>query len=122
MEEQKVDYWGRVRKHHKVIHHADWGPPHRALERCRKTMRGRSATLFVDSDAARCAIVEGASRNKTSAEIVHTLWVVAAENSIFLWAETVPSRSDISDGPSRGDWMTLESGFRRRHAGGLAEH
>ena len=64
-------------------------------------LRGRRALLFVDNDAARHAIIRGASPSGPSAVLVEQFWSAEAELDAFSWIEQVPSPSNPADGPSR---------------------
>ena len=64
-------------------------------------LRGRRALLFVDNDAARHAIIRGASPSGPSAVLVEHFGDAEAELDSFSWIERVPSPSNPADGPSR---------------------
>ena len=64
-------------------------------------LRGRRALIFVDNDAARHAIIRGASPSGPSALLVEQFWSAEARLGAFSWIERVPSPSNPADGPSR---------------------
>ena len=66
-----------------------------------KWLRGRRALVFVDNDAARHAIIRGASPSGPSALLVEHFWTAESELGAYSWIERVPSPSNPADGPSR---------------------
>ena len=70
-------------------------------------LTGLLVTVFVDNDAAKGALINGASRSRPSAGIVGEFWLLACEWSVFPWVERVASEANIADGPSRGEWSEV---------------
>ena len=58
---------------------------------------------FVDNDSARYALIRGSSPCLESAWLVQSSWTDENEIDCRSWIARVPSRSNIADGPSRGD-------------------
>ena len=56
--------------------------------------RERRALIFVDNDAARHAIIEGASPSGPSAVLVDSFWTTEVALGAFSWIERVPSPSN----------------------------
>ena len=74
-----------------------------ALETWAETVRGRNVLLYVDNNSALSALVKGYTPKVDSAKIVSQFWLTAARVRCGIWAERVESKSNIADGPSRGD-------------------
>ena len=64
-------------------------------------LRGRRALVFVGNNAARHAIIRGASQSGPSASLVQHFWAAESELGAYSWFERVPSLSNPADGPSR---------------------
>ena len=64
-------------------------------------LRGRRIIVFVDNDAARHALIRGASPSGPSAVLVSLFWANEARLGSFCWVERVPTQSNPADGPSR---------------------
>ena len=80
--------------------------------------RERRALIFVDNDAARHAIIKGASPSGPSAILVDAFWTMEAELGAFSWIERVPSPSNPADAPSRLQFAELlRRGARLRDEG-----
>ena len=80
--------------------------------------RGRRVLIFVDNDAARHALIKGASPAGPSALMVDAFWTREAELEAFSWVERVPSPSNPADGPSRLSFGGIVAlGARVREAG-----
>ena len=58
---------------------------------------------FIDNDSSLAALVKGYSPKQDSARIVGDYWLLAAKHRLFIYADRVESKSNISDGPSRRD-------------------
>ena len=61
----------------------------------------RRVIVFVDNDAARHALIRGASPSGPSAILVSLFWANEASLGSFCWVERVPTQSNPADGPSR---------------------
>ena len=80
--------------------------------------RGRRVLIFVDNDAARHALIKGASPSGPSALMVDAFWTREAELEAFSWVERVPSPSNPADAPSRLQFSGLVAlGARVRETG-----
>ena len=66
-----------------------------------KYLKERRIIAFVDNDAARHAIIRGASPSGPSAVLVSPFWANEAQLGSFCWVERVPTQSKQADGPSR---------------------
>ena len=66
--------------------------------------QNRRTIWWVDNDSARYAAIKGLSPSPT-----RVFYALDAETPTYSWIERVPSKSNVSDGPSRGDCaVTLE--------------
>jgi len=77
----------------------------------RDKIRGRDVIHFVDNDSARFALIKGSSPCMGSAWLVQSFWTDEGETDCRSWIARVPSRSNIADGPSRGDNTECEALF-----------
>ena len=66
---------------------------------------------FVDNENARCASMKGSSPCLESAWLVQAFWTNESETGSRSWIARAPSRSNVADGPSRGDKKEAEKIF-----------
>ena len=112
-----VEAWKCENGVSKVIHQAELLPVVVALSTWGAAVNGRRVIAFVDSDAARAALVNGHSGSPASARLVGAAWALAQEYGVYLWVDRVPSPSNVADGPSRGQVLSAERmGFVRTRA------
>jgi hypothetical protein len=71
------------------------------------TFRGREVVHFVDNTSAIYATIKGYSPSRDSARLVHLIHSVLAALGTTVWFEYVPSKLNIADAPSRGDFDLL---------------
>ena len=64
---------------------------------------GKDVIHFVDNTSAIYCAIKDYSKSPDSARIVHCLHAVLVAFDVTVWFEYVPSKENISDGPSRGD-------------------
>ena len=77
-----------------------------------KRFQGRDVIHFVDNTSAIYCAIKDYSKSANSARIVHCIHAVLVAFDINVWFEYVPSKENISDGPSRGDdELTDDLGF-----------
>ena len=72
-------------------------------------LSGRKAIAFVDNESAKEALVKGSSFNAHFRALLLQLEVAEKDVRSWLWISRVPSHSNPSDGPSRGDNSFAES-------------
>ena len=65
--------------------------------------------LWIDNEAARYALIGGYSSNPWAARIVSEIWVRLSVLDIACYVERVPTKENISDGPSRCERETIEA-------------
>jgi hypothetical protein len=63
---------------------------------------GRDVIHFVDNTSAIYCAIKDYSKSPDSARIVHCIHAILVAFDINVWFEYVPSKENISDGPSRG--------------------
>ena len=63
---------------------------------------GQACIVFVDNDAAKHALVKGASANQAMTAICDTASMFEIEARSICYFERVPSSSNLADAPSRG--------------------
>ena len=79
-----------------------------------RRLEGRKAIYFIDNNSARFAMIRGTSPNLASARIVEQAWGLDASLGTSSWYARVPSPSNCSDGPSRGDFSQWQLIGRRQ--------
>ena len=73
-----------------------------------KYLVGRKAIAFVDNESAKEALVKGSSFNAHFRALLLQLEIAERDMRSWLWFARVPSHSNPSDGPSRGDLSLME--------------
>lgn len=71
-------------------------------------LMGRKAIAFVDNESAKEALVKGSSFNAHFRTLLLQLEIAEKDLRSWLWFSRVPSHSNPSDGPSRGDSSLME--------------
>ena len=66
-------------------------------------LRGLKVTLFVDSESVEGALIRGASKEEDQADLIMLFWETILDFDLSLYVARVPTDSNPSDGPSRGD-------------------
>eukprot|EP00435_Cladocopium_sp_Y103_P062683 s616_g24.t1 len=74
-----------------------------------KYLRGRKSIAFVDNESAKEALVKGSSFNAHFRALLLQLEIAEKDVRSWLWFARVPSHSNPSDGPSRGDCALMEA-------------
>ena len=72
-----------------------------------EVVANRQVLLFVDNDPAKDAAINGVSASDVSSKMVHEMRLLCTEKGVAPWFERVPSPSNISDPPSRGEFEEL---------------
>ena len=72
-----------------------------AIFHFRESLRGQTATVYMDNNAALAAIINGDSSSPAAFTLIATLWFIAATYNIALWFERVHTLSNIADLPTR---------------------
>ena len=112
--------WKRASGKERVIHQAELLPAVTAMNTWKGILAHSRVLLFFDNDAARQALVAGSTSSAASAAIVNKFWELVEECSASVWVDRVSTKSNPSDGPSRGDWTwCIAHGFRRVEATAL---
>ena len=73
----------------------------------RYRLRGCSVAIFVDNNAALCALIKGDSLSVPVSRLIPSMWYLSATFCITLCFERVSSASNIADAPSRGRALPL---------------
>ena len=66
-------------------------------------LRHRHSIWWVDNDAARFCTIKGLSPSPSMRALVREFYAVDGQFPSYSWIERVPSKSNVSDGPSRND-------------------
>ena len=93
----------RFEKKQNPIHQLELLPVLIASMIWKDRLRGRALLSFLDNEGAKAALVSGYSTNETSAAIVNRVGDEFAALVARTWFDRVPSASNPSDAPSRGD-------------------
>ena len=72
-------------------------------------LSGRKAIEFVDNESAKEALVKGSSFNSHFRALLLQMEIADKHQRSWLWISRVPSHSNRSDGPSRGDVSLMET-------------
>ena len=70
---------------------------------CKDWFANRRVIYWLDNDAARAVIIKGTSGSLTMHRMAMCIATIEMRAPSFGWVERVPSCSNISDGPSRGE-------------------
>ena len=70
-------------------------------------LRDREVIHFVDNTSALAGLLKGGSPKRDSARMLAMLHLHLTAMRTSLWWEYVPSKANIADGPSRGDFSTV---------------
>ena len=65
-------------------------------------LTNRSCIAFIDNEAARFALIKGASPSTTMFDLVDYLALVGSRSPCAVWFERVCTHSNLADLPSRG--------------------
>ena len=76
---------------------------------CPSMIRTCRVVHFIDSSAALACVVRGFSREADLADIAGRLWFEALGLGIQYEVYYVPTKSNLADGPSRGDMTLMRS-------------
>ena len=92
-----------------LLNQAELLPQLLARVRWADRLRGRRVVAFVDSNSARFGLISGYSRIVSSATVVSSCWLLDAFRQTSCWYERVPSQSNPTDGPTRGNLKEMVS-------------
>ena len=70
-------------------------------------LAGRALEVFSDNSGAERSVARASARDWDHTALVHGIWSLAARMSLSMWVHRVPSKSNISDGPSREVYSLL---------------
>eukprot|EP00435_Cladocopium_sp_Y103_P066764 s364_g29.t1 len=79
-----------------------------ALSTWSKELTNTRLLHFIDNDSAAATLVKGYSQKRDSVEIIDEYWQLAARHCIDPYIDRVESKSNVSDGPSRLDFDSLQ--------------
>eukprot|EP00959_Pyramimonas_sp_CCMP1952_P060473 1263509-Pyramimonas_sp.AAC.1 len=71
-------------------------------------LTGRALEVFSDNSGAERSVARASAKDWGRTALVHGTWPLAARMSLSIWARRVPSKSNISDGPSREVYKLLQ--------------
>ena len=87
-------------------------------------LTGAQCVFYLDNEAAKASLVNGASMQSSGAEIIQAFVYSEMRMQVKVWFARVPTSSNISDGPSRFDLKEMEKfgiGQRKVHWQDLLE-
>ena len=108
--------WTGDREKSQVVGQAELLPVCMAKELWAKHLAGRAVIYFIDNDAARYGLIAGSSRVPASSMLIFDAWQTDAVTASMSWYARVPTKSNVSDGPSRLDFTHLLSLWPRSTA------
>ena len=79
-------------------------------------LSGAQCVFYLDNEAAKASLVNGASMQDNGAEIIQAFVYSERRIQVKVWFARVPTSSNISDGPSRFDVSEMEKHHVRRKA------
>ena len=109
--EEQVDAWKTKLHQKQVICQAELYPVLVAKHTWARQLRGRRIIHFVDNEAARLGLVKAYSPVLLSLSIIMDCLSWDYKNECESWYGRVPSKSNISDGPSRLDFASIKEEF-----------
>ena len=71
-------------------------------------LSGAQCVFYLDNEAAKASLVNGASMQDNGAEIIQAFVYAEMKVQVKVWFARVPASSNISDGPSRFDVEEME--------------
>ena len=77
-------------------------------------LSGAQCVFYLDNEAAKASLVNGASMQDNGAEIIQAFVYSEMKVQVKVWFSRVPTSSNISDGPSRLDVSEMEKHQVRR--------
>ena len=77
-------------------------------------LSGAQCVFYLDNEAAKASLVNGASTQDNGAEIIQAFVYSEMRVQVKVWFARVPTSSNISDGPSRFDVREMEKHQVRR--------
>ena len=80
-----------------------------ALRKWQQYFSGRQLVVYVDNDAVRCAIASSSGHTGVVGDMIREINHIEEHACALLWIARVPTKSNISDDPSRGDSSALTS-------------
>ena len=80
-----------------------------ALRRWRVHFASRQLVAYVDNDAVRCAVASSSGHYGIAKKMIKEINDIEEKSGALLWIARVPTKSNISDDPSRGDSTALQS-------------
>ena len=98
-------------KKKQIIGQAELYPAVVARRLWKEKIQGRDVIHFIDNDSAKFVLIKGTSPCLESAWLTQSFWTSESEADSRSWIARVPSRSNIADGPSRGDRTEVEIAF-----------
>lgn len=80
-----------------------------AMRKWRDHFSGRQLVIYVDNDAVRGAIASSSGHTGVAGKMISEINEIEESSRALLWIARVPTKSNISDDPSRGDATALIS-------------
>ena len=103
----RVAFWVGDQERQTVINQAELFPCLVARLTWPHLLSGRRNLSFIDNDGARDSLIRGYSRFSTNGQLIGAIWYEDAVTRTASWYDRVPSPSNPSDGPSRGDYSLM---------------
>ena len=84
-------------------------------------LSGVQCVFYLDNEAAKASLVNGASMQDNGAEIIQAFVYSEMRIQVKVWFARVPTSSNISDGPGRFDVSEMEKTSRSTKGNPLAK-
>ena len=85
-----------------------------AVEHMAKAMAGKTAILFVDSEAVEGCLVKGSSSREDQEDLVSIFWDLILEAVIGMYISRVPTDITSQTDPAEGIVLNFRGGYSRR--------
>ena len=73
------------------------------------TLEGVDLLYFVDASAVQGILIKGYSRSPTLSAVTSAYWTLAGQCKATMWIGRVPSKLNVADGPTRGDYTAVQA-------------
>lgn len=80
-----------------------------ALKAWKRFLYWRPIVIHVNSDAVRHAIAAPATRHGIVGHMLDRINCCEMDDNLLVWVARVPTKNNIADKPSRGEWQFLAS-------------
>ena len=101
-----VEHWRLLGSTHAIAQAELW-PVALALHTWPEELRGAFVVLYVDNNAVLDSLIKGNTGCLASLDLLSHVCLQIMRLDLVVWVTRVPSQSNLSDGPSRGDYANV---------------